>query len=64
MTFHTPSIWFLVLLVAIPFLWWRWRRPIMRTGIMFSSTADAGMLPSTIRRFGTEEQKEIGRAHV
>ncbi|MDP6602169.1 MAG: VWA domain-containing protein [Phycisphaerales bacterium] len=49
MTFHTPSIWFLLLLVSIPFLWWRWRRPIMRTGILFSSTADANMLPSTIR---------------
>ncbi len=37
MTFHQPSAWFLLLLLVLPLLWWRWRRAARERGIAFSS---------------------------
>ena len=37
--FHDPSVWLLLLLVALPLLWWRWSRPRTTRSIAFSSIA-------------------------
>ncbi|MCD4824021.1 MAG: VWA domain-containing protein [Phycisphaerae bacterium] len=48
MTWHNPSIWFLLLLLPVPLIaWWRFAR--RRRAIRFSSTALAGALPSTLK---------------
>jgi Ca-activated chloride channel family protein len=39
MTFHHPSVWFLVLLLILPLLWWRWRGGRRRATVSFSSLA-------------------------
>src|SRR5437870_732969 len=38
MSFHQPSVWFLLLLLALPGLWFRWRSPRRRAALRFSST--------------------------
>jgi Ca-activated chloride channel family protein len=37
MTFHQPSVWFLLLLLLVPLLWWRWAGGRRRGAIAFSS---------------------------
>lgn len=49
MTFHSPSVWFLLLLLIIPFIWWRWVRSSYSTGVTYSNSIDVSLLPSTIR---------------
>ncbi len=49
MTFHSPSIWFLLALLILPFIWWRWMRPRFLTGISYASNIDLSLLPSTFR---------------
>lgn len=39
MTFHQPSVWFLLLLIVLPLLWWRWSGSRRRASVAFSSTA-------------------------
>lgn len=38
MSFHQPSVWFLLLLLVLPLLWIRWRSPRRRAAVNFSST--------------------------
>ncbi len=49
MTFHSPSVWFLSLLIILPFLWFRWRKPHFKTGIMYSTPVAIELLPKTLR---------------
>ena len=49
MTFHPTSVWFLILLIAIPFLWWRISSNKYKTGVTYSSSVDLSLLPSTFR---------------
>ncbi len=49
MTFHTPSIWFLLLLIALPFVWWRWMKSSYKTGVTYTSNVDISLLPKTLR---------------
>ena len=49
MTFHSPSAWFLLLLLVIPFIWWRWMRSSYSTGVTYTSSVDVSLLPSTLR---------------
>lgn len=37
MTFQQPSAWFLLLLLLLPVIWWRWRRGRQRATLRFSS---------------------------
>lgn len=37
MSFHHPSIWYLLLLLVLPVLWWRWRSARRRGAVAFSS---------------------------
>jgi Ca-activated chloride channel family protein len=39
MTFHQPSVWFLLLALLMPLLWWRWLGVRRRASVAFSSTA-------------------------
>lgn len=39
MSLHQPSIWFLLALVVLPLLWWRWMSSRGRATIAFSSVA-------------------------
>lgn len=43
MIFQQPSVWFLLLLLALPLLWWRSRRA--RSAMPFSSTAGVESVP-------------------
>ncbi len=49
MTFHSPSAWFLLTLLILPFLLWRWTRPSYKTGIRYSNAIDLSLIPSTLR---------------
>ncbi len=37
MSFHQPSVWFLLALLPLPLAWWRWTRWRRRRAIVFSS---------------------------
>jgi len=41
MTFHSPSVWFLTLLLVLPLLWWRSRRQRHAAPMQFSSLDSA-----------------------
>lgn len=44
--FHTPSVWFLLLLLALPLVWWAYRTPRRQAKLRYSSTALlAGLRP-------------------
>jgi Ca-activated chloride channel family protein len=45
MTFHHPSIWFLLLLFVLPLLWWRWSGGRRRTAVSFSSVGPVAAIP-------------------
>lgn len=47
MTFHQPSVWFLLLVLILPLLWWRWRMPRRRAAIAYSSIETAEHIGST-----------------
>ena len=47
MTFHNP--WFLLLLVLVPLLWWRWNRHQFKTGISYSTAIELDLLPQSLR---------------
>jgi Ca-activated chloride channel family protein len=47
MTFH--NAWFLVLLVIVPILWWRWYRHYYKTGLSYSTAIDLTLLPKSLR---------------
>tara|TARA_B100000959_G_C14980075_1_gene623095 strand:- start:532 stop:1623 length:1092 start_codon:yes stop_codon:yes gene_type:complete len=49
MTFHSPSAWLLLILLVIPFIWWRWTRTKYKTGVTYTSAVDLSLLPSTFR---------------
>ncbi|MBT4531151.1 MAG: VWA domain-containing protein [Phycisphaerae bacterium] len=49
MTFHSTSVWFLVLLIIIPFLWWRVAQQKNKTGVTYTSSIDISLLPTTFR---------------
>ena len=43
MTFHQTSVWFLLLLLLLPALWWVWSRRAARGGVRFTSLATTGI---------------------
>jgi Ca-activated chloride channel family protein len=47
MSFHQPSVWFLLMLLLLPLIWMRWRSPKRRAVVQFSSIAPAEHLGST-----------------
>ena len=47
MTFHNP--WYLLLLVLVPLLWWRWNRHQFKTGISYSTAIELDLLPQSLR---------------
>jgi Ca-activated chloride channel family protein len=47
MTFH--NAWFLILLIFVPILWWRWNKHSFKTGISYSTAIDVALLPKSIR---------------
>jgi Ca-activated chloride channel family protein len=46
-TFHHPSIWFLLLFFVLPLLWWRRRNPRRRSAIAFSSIEPVERIATT-----------------
>jgi len=46
MSFHYPSIWFLLLLLVLPLLWWRWRRRDRSCTVPYSSLNIARQAPT------------------
>jgi Ca-activated chloride channel family protein len=44
MSFHQPSVWFLLLLAVLPVVWWRWHAAARRPAVRYSSTAPFGHL--------------------
>ena len=47
MNFHQPSIWFLLLLLVLPLVWWRSRSPRRRAGVAYSSIEGVEQIDST-----------------
>lgn len=47
MTFH--NAWLLLFLLAIPLLWWRWRKQTFNTGISYATSVDLSLLPASLR---------------
>src|SRR5689334_362707 len=51
MSFHQPSVWFLLLLLLLPLLWMRWRSPRRRAAVNYSATRPLRFIgPSIIAR--------------
>ena len=49
MTFHHPSIWWLLAMAFLPVIWWRWISRKRRPTIRYSSVAILGRLDRTLR---------------
>ncbi len=47
MTFN--NAWLLLFLLAIPLLWWRWRKHTFRTGVSYSTLVELSLLPTSLR---------------
>lgn len=48
MSFHQPSVWFLLLLLTLPLLWLRWNSPRRRASVNFSTTRPMRFIGSTM----------------
>ena len=48
MTFLAPNAWFLLLLLCLPLIIWRWKNASGTTALSFSSTATAAKAPRTM----------------
>ncbi len=48
MTFHFPSVWFLLVLLVLPLLWWRWKVRNRSCTISFPSTEIIEQVPASL----------------
>ena len=49
MTFHSPSVWLLLLILFLPLLWWRRKRRSFKVGVTYTSHVDFDLLPLSFR---------------